>query len=257
MPKINFKEARRFKTSIGEAYRLKMDGGEWIRPPLASYYLSNIPLHLDSRFNQLNINGLLTGIKNAGGAGNIHNVIMNNNPFHVVPHGYMFENINSALVFNTHVQIYGSTLMFAINMTGMGNTQSIFSSPSNNPGYAIRIGSIQTNDSVFMGLLHSPAAGAGTSNIQASPRFVIPRRWAIFEIDLFSGLLVIKINGIQVSQVSFPLTEFYINQIGSGWGGSYPTCTMGEVIKIIPGNDYAAALLAARQHLASLYGITL
>lgn len=259
MPKINLKTARRFKSPLGELQAVKVNGGVWTRPPLASYYQSNIPLHLAFKNAEYNEDGLLIGIKNAGNQRQIHDVGLNREPLLVNNNALVFTpDIPDGLVFNTPVQLYGSTLMFAIDMTNIGSTQTIFSSVSNaNGGYSLRMGSVQPNDGVFLTFAYSAGTGSQTVTNYPSPRFIIPRRWAILEVDIFNNNVYLRVDGQQVSQgvISFP--SFQLNQIGSGWGGQRLNAQVGEIIKLTTGANYAAALLASRQYLARQYGIAL
>lgn len=250
MPKLDLRTARRMKNSIGEIRGLKVPGLVWRRPTLASHYgtgSGKIEFHMKRSTYDLN-QGRVTGFKNMGGSGSM---LDSANMDIALENNLLMFNGSGYITLRNPINIFNARLMWVMSCIGAVNNNILFGDSN----HGIRYNSLQPNGSTFFNSLKR--INNTNTGIYPSPRVVLPLALAVVELDMSEAGQTYYLNGVQVSTGTAFHNEFLVQRIGHGLAGTILTSQIGEVLTVRHGGNASAAIVAARQYLASQYNIVI
>lgn len=241
MPKINLTSAHRIKSANTEFDQMKgVAGPLWTRHPLEQHYgngPNQIPFHLCHRnVNKTgqfqptrNFAPLAVNMTNAVGTANVNNKMVNFTP-------------TTEIHLDNGLDLSGCHIVFVVDLSKLTSAMG-FMGKREYPASGIRVGNVQSNDTVFMTFIQKENVPTNLVNRQTVPRFPIPRTGlsilhALITPDSIKSWVHDLVNNtVATGSVNYGYSNFIIDSIGNGQNISPFAGQMGEVVVVKQGDN--------------------
>lgn len=243
MPKFDLTSAHRVKSNTTDFDKIKGTVGQlWSRHPLEQHYgdgPDKIHFHLCHR--TVNKSGqfqptrnfapLAVNMTHTKGIANVENNLIS------------FTNSPSTEIqLDNHLELVGCHIVFVVDLSNITSSMGFFGR-WDYPVSGIRVGAVQTSDTVFLAFIQRQVSGGTIANIQPTPRFPISRTGlsiihaVITPTSINSWVHDLQKDTVSSASTSSGYDSFLVSTIGNGQNIGAFNGQIGEVIVMKQGDN--------------------